>query len=118
MLTETASSPTLAVAMMAFVTSAAICSFCCSDLPDASFTMTCGIGSSSYSWSFWLAALLEYGARNGGGREGVRPAAVIGKMTDGLRCFGLRQAVIQRPGEMAGELRELTRRDQCADRHE
>ena len=39
-------------------------------------------------------------------------------MIDGLGGFGLRQTVIQCSGEMAGELPELTRRDQCADRHE
>ena len=62
-------------------------------------------------------ARLEDGARNRGGREGIRPAGIVSKVTDGLESFGLRQAVIQRPGEMTGELPELTYRDQRADRY-
>src|SRR6266487_1542337 len=49
-------------------------------------------------------------------REDIWPPDIEGQMRNGFRGLRLRKAVIHRPVEMVGNLRDLTGRDERADR--
>jgi hypothetical protein len=49
-------------------------------------------------------------------REGTGPSEIEREMRDGFRSLRLRQAVIHRPVDVIGHLRDLSGRNQRADR--
>src|SRR5437879_3825602 len=80
------------------------------------FMVPCSLRSANF---VWLArTLLEYVFRHRHGREHVGPPDIEGEMRDRLGDLGLGQAIVHPDIQMTGELRDLARGNQRADRDE